>query len=239
MNTASNPTHNPYAAPTATLQGEVESRATFITRTYSHLLGAVLAFVAIETFLFTSGLAETLAAKMLGVSWLWILGAFMIVGWLASRAAHRAESKPVQYMALGAYVLAEALIFVLPLYMASVMVPGGIASAALLTAAAFMGLTAVAFTTRKDFSFLGGLVRWGMVCALLLIVGGAFFGFQLGVFFSIAMVGLAGAVILYDTSNIIHHFPHDRYVGASLQLFASVALMFWYILQLVMSFSSD
>lgn len=239
MSSASNPTHNPYAVPSAALRGEVESRATFITRTYVHLLGAVLAFIAIETAIFSSGLAEVIAPAMLSVSWLAILAAFMIVGWLASRVAHRTRSKPLQYLALGTYVLAEALIFVPMLYIAAVSVPGAIASAALLTAAAFVGLTAVAFSTRKDFSFLGGLLRWGMVCALLLIVGGAIFGFQLGVFFSIAMVGLAGAAILYDTSNILHHFPHDRYVGAALQLFASVALMFWYLLSLVMSFSSD
>ena len=48
--------------------------------------------------------------------------------------------------------------------------------------------------------------------------------------------GPAGAAaILYDTSNVLHHFPEDRYVGAALQLFASVALMFWYVLRLFMS----
>ena len=90
-------------------------------------------------------------------------------------------------------------------------------------------------TTRKDFSFLGSMLRWGFVIALVLIVGGVLFGFQLGTFFSVAMIGLAGGAILYDTSNVLHHFPEDQYVGASLQLFASVALMFWYVLQLVMS----
>ena len=49
------------------------------------------------------------------------------------------------------------------------------------------------------------------------------------------MIALAGGWILYDTSNVMLHFPEDRYVGASLQLFASVALMFWYVLMLFMS----
>jgi hypothetical protein len=49
------------------------------------------------------------------------------------------------------------------------------------------------------------------------------------------MVGVAGAAILYDTSAVIHDYPEDRYVAASLQLFASVALMFWYVLQLFTS----
>ena len=50
-----------------------------------------------------------------------------------------------------------------------------------------------------------------------------------------AMVGLAGGAILYDTSNVLHHYPQDRYVGASLALFASVALMLWYVLRLFMA----
>ncbi len=49
------------------------------------------------------------------------------------------------------------------------------------------------------------------------------------------MIGLAGAAILYDTSKVLRDYPEDRYVAASLQLFASVALMFWYVLRLFMS----
>ncbi len=89
--------------------------------------------------------------------------------------------------------------------------------------------------TRKDFSFLRGVLMWGGVVAMLAIVGGILFGFELGTWFSVAMIGFAGAAILYDTSNVLHHFPEDRYVGAALQLFASVALMFWYVLRLFMS----
>ena len=68
----------------------------------------------------------------------------------------------------------------------------------------------------------------------MLIASSLIFGFELGTFFSVAMVGLAGASILYDTSNVLHHYPEDRYVGASLELFSSVALMFWYVLRLFM-----
>jgi FtsH-binding integral membrane protein len=75
---------------------------------------------------------------------------------------------------------------------------------------------------------------WGGILALLVMVGGAIFGFQLGTFFSVAMIGFAGAAVLYDTSNIILHYPEDRYVSAAMQLFASIALMFWYVLRLVM-----
>jgi FtsH-binding integral membrane protein len=89
--------------------------------------------------------------------------------------------------------------------------------------------------TRKDFSFLRGLLMWGGMLALVAIAGGVLFGFELGTWFSVAMIGFAGAAVLYDTSNVLHHYPEDRYVGAALELFASIALMFWYVLRLFMS----
>jgi FtsH-binding integral membrane protein len=213
---------------------EAGERAQFISRTYNHLLGAVFAFTALETLYFQMGWAEPMARAMLGVNWLLVLGAFVIVSWFASRAAHSAESLQTQYLALGGFVFAESIIFVPLLYIANSVAPGAIQSAATMTVVGFVGLTVVAFTTRKDFSFLGGLLRWGFVLALLAIVGGVLFGFHLGTWFSWAMVGMAGAAILYDTSNVIHHFPENRYVGAAMELFASVALMFWYLLQLFM-----
>jgi uncharacterized protein len=212
-----------------------DARAGFIVRTYQHLLGAIVAFTALEALLFSSGLGESMARAMLGVSWLWVLGGFVVVSWLASRAAHTATSLAVQYAALAAFVVAEAIIFVPLLYIAQSVAEGVIESAAAVTLAGFAGLTGVAFWTRKDFSFLGGILRWAMIVALVLIVAGAIFGFELGTFFSVAMIAVAGGAILYDTSNVLHHFPQDRYVGAALELFASVALMFWYVLRLFIS----
>jgi len=172
---------------------------------------------------------------MLGVSWLFVLGGFVVVSWLASRTAHTATAKAVQYAALAGFVLAEAIIFVPLLWIANLYAPGVITSAVAVTFLGFTGLSLVAFFTRKDFSFLRGILCWGGIIALVLIVAGAIFGFQLGTFFSVAMIALAGGAILYDTSNILHHYPEDRYVGAALELFASVALMFWYVLRLFLS----
>jgi FtsH-binding integral membrane protein len=213
----------------------IDRRSQFIVRTYNHLFGAIVAFAAIEFALFASGLAENIAQAMFGTSWMIVLGVFMVTSWLASKVAHTAESKAAQYAALGAYVVLEALIFVPLLFIANSVAPGAIQSAGIVTMLAFAGLTAIAFITRKDFSFMRGFLMFGGVLALVAIVGGVIFGFQLGLWFSVAMVGLAGASILYDTSNVIHHFPEDRYVGASLELFASVALMFWYVLRIFIS----
>ncbi|AGP36398.1 hypothetical protein SCE1572_19035 [Sorangium cellulosum So0157-2] len=217
------------------IRAAADSRERFLVRTYNHLFGAIVLFAGIEVALFKTGAASVIARAMMGTSWLVVLGAFMLVSWLASRAAHTAMSKPVQYAALVGYVVAQAIIFVPLLYIADMVAPGAIQSAAMVTMVGFAGLTAIAFVTRKDFSFLGALLRWGGICALVLIGASLLFGFQLGTFFSVAMVAFAGAAILYDTSNVLHHFPEDRHVGAALELFASVAMLFWYVLRLFTS----
>ena len=213
----------------------LSSRAGFITRTYLHLLGAVLTFVAIEVGLFATGMAATIGGALSSTRWLMVMGAFIVVSWLATHTAHRATSKLAQYAALGGFIVAQAIVFVPLLAIANHFAPGAITSAAEVTVLGFIGLTAVVFTTRKDFSFLGAVLRWGLICAVVLIVAGLVFGFQLGTFFSVAMVALAGGAILYDTSNVLHHYPEDRHVGAALQLFASVAMMFWYVLRIFLS----
>jgi FtsH-binding integral membrane protein len=224
------------AAPeqTPVIELDVSVRATFIWRTYLHVVLSILGFAGIETILFQTGLAGPIAQSLLGMNWLLVLGGFMVVGWLASRTAHRTESLPMQYLALGGFVLAQSIIFVPLLFVAHYQAGGGvIESAAYVTLMGFGGLTAIAFYTRTDFSFLRSVLMWGGVVALVLIAAGVLFGFQLGTFFSVAMVGFAGAAILYDTSNIIHHYPEDRYVAAALELFSSIALMFWYVLSLM------
>jgi uncharacterized protein len=212
----------------------IDSRAQFITRTYTHVVGGILAFILIELGLFESGAAETIARFMLSFNWFLILGAFMLVGWLATRTAQTSSNLGMQYFAYAMYVLVEALIFVPLLYIADAKAPGAIDSAALVTGLGAAGLMFVAHRTRKDFSFLRGVLMWGGVVAVIAMIGGAVFGFQLGTWFSVAMIGFAGAAVLYDTSNIIHVYPEDRYVAAAMQLFASIALMFWYVLRLFM-----
>src|SRR5579859_1993444 len=212
----------------------VDRRAAFITRTYTHVVGGILGFILVELGLFESGLAGQIARFMLGFNWMLILGAFMLTGWLATRTAQTSTSIGMQYFAYGVYVVAEALIFVPLLYIADAKAPGTIDSAVLVTALGAGGLMFVAHRTRKDFSFLRAILMWGGVLAILAMIGGAVFGFQLGTWFSVAMIGFAGAAVLYDTSNIIQHYPEDRYVSAAMQLFASIALMFWYVLRFVM-----
>ncbi|MDQ3833510.1 MAG: Bax inhibitor-1 family protein, partial [Actinomycetota bacterium] len=86
-----------------------------------------------------------------------------------------------------------------------------------------------------DFSFLRGIIIIGSLVALGLIAVSLLLGFTLGVVFSVVMVGLASAAILYYTSNILRYYRTDQYVSASVTLFASVALLFYYVLQILIS----
>ena len=167
--------------------------------------------------------------------WLLILGAFILSGWMARSLAARVTNPTAQYAGLGLYVVAEAVIFLPLLHVAAFYSsPKVIPMAAVLTAVLFTALTAVVFVTRKDFSFLRTFLVVGGMIALGLIVCGVAFGFNLGLAFSGGMIVLAGAAILYDTSKVLHHYQTNQHVAASLELFASVALLFWYVLRILM-----
>lgn len=215
---------------------EVSDRSEFIWRCYAHVVGALLALVAIEYYLFSSGVAQAIAMPMLQSPFL-VLAGFIALSWGASHLAHRLESTTAQYAAFGAFVVLWAIMFVPMLYMAIAMDPSGsmIESAAGLTLFGCVALIATAMITRKDFSFLRGILVWGFFIIMGLIGASFIFGMNLGTWFSVGMVGFAGIAVLYDTSNIMHHYPKDKYVAASMALFASIAMMFWYILRLFMS----
>jgi uncharacterized protein len=215
-------------------------RAKFIQNTYAHLAGAVAAFIILEIAIVRSPIAEMMVNVLVSNRYMWMafLGAFVLLGWLARGLASKTTSVESQYLGLGLYVTAEALIFAPMLYIASKISPDVLPTAAILTGLLFAGLTAIVFTTKKDFSFLHSILTIGGFIAMGLIICSVIFGFSLGLLFSVVMVAFASAAILYDTSNIMHHYSVDQHVGASLELFASVALLFWYILQILMRLSS-
>ena len=99
--------------------------------------------------------------------------------------------------------------------------------------------TIAVFTSGKDFSFLGPILWVGAFLGLALVVAALIGDFSLGLGFSALMVALACGFIIYDTSNVIHHYGTDQHVSAALQLFASVAILFWYVLRIFMSVSND
>lgn len=212
-------------------------RANFYRKTYTHVALAILAFIVVETILINIIPLDFVLAMVGGkFTWLIIIGLF----WLGSVMSEKLvmnQSKQKQYLGLGFYVLLEAIIFLPMIVVGMVMTESFalISQAALITLFLFGGLTAVVFLTKADFSFLRTTIVIGSFVSLGLIVAGAIFGFDLGLWFSAAMVALASAAILYQTNQIKDVYNTNQYVGASLQLFSSIMLLFWYVLRVLMS----
>lgn len=223
-------------APVSSLA--VEDRSAFIWKCYAHVIGAILALIAVEYYLFSSGAAEAIAQTMMR-SPMGVVVGFIGLSWAAGHMAHRLESTAAQYAAFAAFVVLWAVMFVPILGYAIVYGQERgvniIEDAAVVTVFGCAALIATVMITRKDFSFLRGVMVWGFFIAIGLIVASLLLGFNLGTWFSVGMIGFAGVAVLYDTSNIMHHYPQDKYVAASMALFASIAMMFFYILRLFMS----
>lgn len=225
-----------YYQPVATL--DQTTRGAFMVRVYQHLLFALVLFVGFEALLINLGAAEAIYkfVSTTSFAWLAILGGFMVVSWFATQAAHDILNPSRQYLALFAIAAGEAVIFAPLLHFTFNIHEGGsgtVAAAGVITAMGFAGLTAVAMTTRHDLSFIRPLLMWGFAIALVLILASIFFGWYLGVWFSVAMIGLAGGAILYQTQTIMRQYPTDAHVGAAVQLFASVMLLLWYVISLL------
>ena len=187
----------------------------------------------------TPAIRDPLLSLMMGHWWVAFL-AFMGVSWVANRwASSDSSSTGKQYLGLGLYVVAEAVIFTPLLFIASSIDANIIPTAGLITAVIFGGLSGCVFLTGADFSFMKGALTIASFGVLGLILCSFLFGFDLGTWFSAGMVILMSGFILYDTSNVLHHYRTHQHVAASLALFASVATLLWYVISLLIDLSGD
>lgn len=219
-------------------------RATFVIKVYQHVLGAIGAFIAFEALLFTTGVAGRMYDFFFagsGMRWLAFLGLFMVGNWFATGAATKLDNPAAQYAGLFGTAFMEALIFAPFLYYVYNVADSGstVLAAGAITAIGFVLLSGVAFVTRKDLSGMRSFLMWGAIGAMALIGGSLLFNFDLGIWFSVAMILLAGGMILYQTQNIIRRYPSHAYVAGAVQLFGSLMMMFWYVLRLLMALMSD
>jgi FtsH-binding integral membrane protein len=215
----------------------VNERVAFLRRTYAHLGVAILAFVVATYGFMQTSASFAFTRWALSGHWLLVLGAFIVVGMITDRLARSDTSAGLQYLGLALGVVAEAVIITPLLYVGTIYSsdPYIIHKAALFTLLIFAGLTGTVFITRKDFSFLRGILMIGTFAALGIIIASYLFGFNLGTIFAVAMIVLMGGYILYQTSLLMAYFRPTQHVSASLMLFSTIATLFWYVLQLLMS----
>ena len=221
----------------------VNDRVAFLRKTYGHLAAAIFAFVGVAYLFVNSemGARFTLWAFSGKWNWLMVLGLFMVVGFITDKLARSDTSPALQYAGLALGVVAEAIIVTPLLWVAAFYAkdPYLIHKAGIITLLIFAGLTATVFITKKDFSFLRGILMVGSFAALGLIIASMLFGFALGTVFVIAMIVLMAGYILYQTSLLMAYFRPTQHVAASLMLFSTIATLFWYVIRLLMSLRSD
>lgn len=247
MNSAEILADNPYAQfGTLAINATPDARRTFIRKTYMHLTTAVYALVLLEFAYFKFLRLDEWVPALFFQRWGWfaLFGGYMIVSYIARGWAESDASVSKQYLGLYTYVFAFSVILCPLLWIANhyaMPIAGGhystILVAAVATLAIFAVLTATVFLTGKDFSFLGPILGISFFVLMALIVLSMFSLLNLGTLFCVAVVVFASGAILYDTSNVLHRYRTEQYVAASLALFASVGLLFWYVLQIVMSMS--
>lgn len=227
-------------------RASLASREKFISRTYNHLFAAIAYFTLLEVALFNipvtlstgvvTSAAAVIASTMMSVSWLLVIGGFILASVLFGALARKPGSRGMQYVGLFGFATAEAIVFVPLLFIANSYVPGAIASAAIITLIGFGALTAIVFITKKDFSFMRKFLVFATILSLVVIVAATIFAWPIGgALFSGAMVLLSGGWILYQTSSIMRDYPEQYYVSAALALFTSVAMMFYYVLMFFVS----
>jgi FtsH-binding integral membrane protein len=235
----------------------VSDRVAFLRKTYG-LLGIALVGFAILTgglMVYATNVSWAFSRWALtGYAWLLVIGLFMVVGVVAQKLAQSETSRGLQYLGLGIAVTAEAMLlqpmlwilmlkFGHPAEMLSgsvmhVALTGKAASillqAVVITLAIFIGLTAVVFVTKKDFSFMRGALSIATFGILGVILASLLFGFSLGAVFSGFVILVMAGYILYQTSLVMSYFPPSGYVAASLMLFSTIATLFWYVLRILM-----
>jgi FtsH-binding integral membrane protein len=234
--------------PGATATVGVSDRVAFLRKTYA-LLGASL----VALTLITGGMMRLWPETSFAMSrwalsgpwnWLLVLGLFVVVGFVAQRLAWSQTSRKLQYLGLAVGVVAEALILQPLLWLVLLRAGtadafGLIAQATVITLAIFVGLTLTVFITGKDFSFLRGTLMIATFAAFGVIIASAVFGFSLGALFVGLMILLMAGYILFQTTLVMKEFPPTQYVAAALMLFSTVATLFWYVLQLLMTLRRD
>jgi FtsH-binding integral membrane protein len=233
----------------------VSDRVAFLRRTYGLLGVSLIAFAVVTAgmmrFATETSFQFSRWALTGQLNWLLVIGLFMGVGYVAQRLAMSPSSRGLQLVGLGVFVAAESLLLQPILWVlilrfgnhamlrSGVLLSGQAGSilmqAVVITLAIFIGLTVTVFVTKKDFSFLRGALTIASFAVLGVILASMLFGFSLGGLFCGAVILIMAGYILYQTSLIMSHFPPTAYVAAALMLFSTIATLFWYVLQLLMS----
>jgi len=163
----------------------------------------------------------------------WIMLFVMLGGVMGAQAVRHVPV--VNLAALFGFTTLTGVVISPLMYVVAQTNPASIWQAGLLTVGIFGGLTLYVFVSRKDFSFMRGMLFTGLIVLIIagfanvLFVGSTALGFATA---AAALLLFAGYV-LYDTSNIIRHYPTNEYVAAALSLYLDAFNIFLALLRIL------
>jgi FtsH-binding integral membrane protein len=215
------------ARPFTAAEASVGDRIAFIRKVYSLFFVATLFAVggALLGLAYTPLMAAALQHPI-------IIFILMIGGVMGAQAVRHVPG--VNLAALFGFTTLTGVIISPVLYVIGRTNPGSILQAGVLTVGIFGGLTAYVFISRRDFSFLRGMVTVGLVIVIGAALINLFVG-SLGLGFAISSAALLlfAGFVLYDTSNIIRRYPTNEYVAGALSLYLDAFNIFLALLRIL------
>lgn len=201
-----------------------------LRNTYA-LLAMTLLFSAV-----TAGAAMAMGIERLNIL-VFFIGAYGLM-FLVHKTANSAAGLLATFAFTG--FMGFTLGPILTAYMALPNGPALIMNALAMTGLTFVGLSAVALVTKKDFSFLGNFLMAGAIVLVLAMVAGLIFQIPtLMLMVSAGFVLFASAAILFQTSEIVHRAGETNYILATITLYVSIYNLFISLLSLLGIMSSD
>lgn len=217
------------ATPVAQLS--VEARLGFIRKTYLLFLAGILMSIVAGTICLSVEPVFNAALSVLRMPILLLV--LLFGGTIAANAVSRVEG--LNYFALFAFTSLIGFLFAPILAIYQMQQAGIVGQAAFLTVVVFGSLTAYAFISRKDFSYMGGILFIGMIALILGGLANMFFFKSPAASYWMAWVTVMifSGFVLYDTSRIIHNYDERGYCSAALSLFLDFFNMFMAILRIL------
>lgn len=211
-------------------QASIAERMSFIRKVYALFFAGILFAIGGVALGFTiPALMGTVASH----PWITL---FVMIGAVFGAQAVR-HVPVVNLLALFGFTALTGVIISPLIAIYTQLNPASILQAGVLTVGIFGGLTAYVFISKRDFSFLRGMVTTGLIVVILagllnvLVVGSSALAFAV----SAATLLLFAGFVLYDTSNIIRRYPTNEYVAGALSLYLDALNIFLALLRLLNS----
>jgi modulator of FtsH protease len=218
-----------WGSVTTAAQASLSERTSFIRKVYALFFAGIL--FAIGGVLAGFAVPEL----MMGVAAHPFIGLLVLMGGVFAAQAVR-HTPGLNIVALFGFTALTGLIMSPAMWYFRLTNPASIVQAGVLTVGIFGGLTAYVFISKKDFSFMRGMVMTGLIIVFLsallnMFIASSAFGFAV----SVAALLLFSGFVLYDTSNIIRRYPVNEYIAGALSLYLDAFNIFLSLLRILNS----